>query len=96
VETGGHDVPKAVEKFSDIELHYLLQENIKLARYDRPTPVQKYSLPIVLGNRDLMACAQTGSGKTAAFLFPIISRLLESPPPPEPSIGSRRKGRTIF
>ena len=38
--------------------------NIKRAKYTKPTPVQKYALPAVLRKRDLMACAQTGSGKT--------------------------------
>ena len=38
--------------------------NIQRAKYTKPTPVQKYALPAVLSKRDLMACAQTGSGKT--------------------------------
>jgi ATP-dependent RNA helicase DDX3X len=75
VETSGHDCPRPIESWSEINLGSLLQENIRLARYDRPTPVQKYSLPIVMSGRDLMGCAQTGSGKTAAFLFPMISVL---------------------
>lgn len=57
--------------------------NIKLSKYSKPTPVQKHALPIVLNKRDLMACAQTGSGKTAAFLVPVLNRVYENGPPAE-------------
>lgn len=57
--------------------------NILLTRYDRPTPVQKHAMPIILSKRDLMACAQTGSGKTAAFLVPILNQIFENGPPKE-------------
>ena len=57
---------------------------LQLAQYDKPTPVQKHAVPIMMAGRDLMACAQTGSGKTAAFLFPILSMILSSGPPPPP------------
>lgn len=81
VETSGENCPKPIENFKDIKMHETLAKNIILAKYDRPTPVQKYSLPIVMNGRDLMACAQTGSGKTAAFLFPMINLLMQIPPP---------------
>ncbi|VEL17269.1 unnamed protein product, partial [Protopolystoma xenopodis] len=65
--------------FTDIELNQTIKENITRAHYLKPTPVQKYALPIVLAKRDLMACAQTGSGKTAAFLIPILNMIFEDP-----------------
>lgn len=76
VEAFGEDVPPACQRFADLDLHPVLKNAIGLCGYDVPTPVQQYALPIILGGRDLMACAQTGSGKTAAFLFPTIGRIL--------------------
>ncbi|MCJ1306277.1 DEAD-box ATP-dependent RNA helicase, partial [Hypocenomyce scalaris] len=74
VEASGHDVPEPTTQFTNPPLDDHLLSNIKLANYKTPTPVQKYSIPIVMGGRDLMACAQTGSGKTGGFLFPILSQ----------------------
>ncbi|KAG0138361.1 ATP-dependent RNA helicase ded1 [Tuber indicum] len=74
VEASGHDVPDPVTQFTSPPLDPHLLSNIDLAHYKSPTPVQKYSIPIVMGGRDLMACAQTGSGKTGGFLFPILSQ----------------------
>ncbi|TQS38842.1 hypothetical protein Golomagni_00644 [Golovinomyces magnicellulatus] len=74
VEASGTNVPEPVLKFNNPPLDDHLLRNIELAHYKVPTPVQKYSIPIVMGGRDLMACAQTGSGKTGGFLFPILSQ----------------------
>lgn len=67
-------------QFEEVNLTEIMRSNIALARYDKPTPVQKYAIPIVLGRRDVMACAQTGSGKTAAFLVPILNQIYEAGP----------------
>jgi len=58
VEATGAGVPEPVTAFTNPPLDPVLLENISLARYSTPTPVQKYSIPIVAANRDLMACAQ--------------------------------------
>eukprot|EP01117_Protostelium_nocturnum_P005506 TRINITY_DN198_c0_g2_i6.p1 TRINITY_DN198_c0_g2~~TRINITY_DN198_c0_g2_i6.p1 ORF type:complete len:657 (+),score=205.77 TRINITY_DN198_c0_g2_i6:74-2044(+) len=79
VETSGRDVPKPISKWEDSLLHETLLRNVTNAGYTKPTPVQKYSISVVCNNRDLMSCAQTGSGKTAAFLLPILSQLLKTP-----------------
>lgn len=84
VEATGSDVPDAVTVFGPPLAEHLLT-NIALARYAKPTPVQKYSVPIVANGRDLMACAQTGSGKTGGFLFPILSEMFKKGPAPLPN-----------
>lgn len=76
VDASGEDVPPPVNTFQDIDLGDCLNNNIKRCRYVKPTPVQRHAIPIAMAGRDLMACAQTGSGKTAAFCFPIISGVL--------------------
>ncbi|KAI8394124.1 P-loop containing nucleoside triphosphate hydrolase protein [Radiomyces spectabilis] len=80
VEASGHDCPEPISTFTTPPLDAHLLCNIELARYTSPTPVQKYSIPIVGAGRDLMACAQTGSGKTAGFLFPVFSELFSKGP----------------
>ncbi|KAF9172362.1 hypothetical protein BGX20_005802 [Mortierella sp. AD010] len=65
-----------LENFEDSNIHPTILDNIHKMRYTEPTPIQKYAIPILLKGYDLMACAQTGSGKTAAFLVPIISALV--------------------
>lgn len=76
IDTARNQPPKAIESFESSGLNELLLKNVKLSGYKNPTPIQKNAIPITLAKRDLMACAQTGSGKTAAFLLPIIQNLM--------------------
>lgn len=77
VNVSGENVPQSIESFEAAGLRNIVLDNIKKSGYKKPTPVQKHALPIIMNGRDLMACAQTGSGKTAAFAVPIINTLLE-------------------
>ncbi|KAF5823340.1 putative RNA helicase [Helianthus annuus] len=90
VETTGENVPPPVNTFAEIDLGDALNLNIRRCKYVKPTPVQRYTIPISLAGRDLMACAQTGSGKTAAFCFPIISGIMRQ------SVQKPRGTRTVF
>ncbi|KAK2582577.1 hypothetical protein KPH14_004865 [Odynerus spinipes] len=76
--TGSH-VPKPIAKFDELLTEYQvsnkLLENMKQCGYEHPTPIQMQAIPILLQNRQLLASAPTGSGKTAAFLLPIIHHL---------------------
>ncbi|KAJ3120002.1 DEAD-box ATP-dependent RNA helicase [Nowakowskiella sp. JEL0407] len=90
VEASGDSVPEPIVDFESSELDQLIKSNVSLAKYTNPTPVQKHSVPIVTGGRDLMACAQTGSGKTAAFLLPILSQNFKDGAPNRDSRGSRK------
>ncbi|KAI9674046.1 MAG: hypothetical protein M1829_003889 [Trizodia sp. TS-e1964] len=65
-----------IRYFEDAGLHPIMLQNVKLARYNVPTPIQAYCIPAVLEGNDVVASAQTGSGKTAAFLIPILSKLM--------------------
>eukprot|EP00906_Rhabdomonas_costata_P013123 RCo018875 len=92
VEVSGRDPVEPVETYDELpNIHPTLMQNISRARFVRPTPVQKYALPIIIHGRDLMACAQTGSGKTAAYLFPVINTLLSQGPKRKPVSYGRPK-----
>jgi ATP-dependent RNA helicase RhlE len=62
--------------FSKLQLHADLIKGIRELGFTRPTPIQDEAIPPAMGGRDVLACAQTGSGKTAAFLLPIAHRLI--------------------
>jgi ATP-dependent RNA helicase DDX52/ROK1 len=77
IRVKGGDVPAPITSFAELEASmraYLLR-NIETAGYTTPTPIQMQSIPILLHGRELMAIAPTGSGKTAAYVLPILSKL---------------------
>src|SRR5215212_10463783 len=65
--------------FTTLQLHPDLLKGIRELGFARPTPIQGDAIPPALEGRDLLACAQTGSGKTAAFLLPILNALMSKP-----------------
>jgi len=65
--------------FSSLKLHPSLLKGLKELGYARPTPIQADAIPPAMAGRDILACAMTGSGKTAAFLLPILHRLIDKP-----------------
>src|SRR5690242_1831691 len=65
--------------FKALGLHPTLVQATREMRYIEPTPIQAQAIPAILAGRDLIATAQTGTGKTAAFLLPIFHQLLRFP-----------------
>ena len=67
-------------EFKDLGLIPTLLKNIQDTGYQVPTPIQQATIPLVLEGKDVLGCAQTGTGKTAAFALPILQRLAQIPP----------------
>ena len=65
--------------FSSLKLHPDLVRGVARLGFDQPTPIQREAIPPALEGRDVLGCAMTGSGKTAAFLLPVLHRLLDEP-----------------
>jgi ATP-dependent RNA helicase RhlE len=65
--------------FEVLQIHPALLETVKAEGYTTPTPIQAQAIPHVLAGKDLLGCAQTGTGKTAAFALPILHRLAAQP-----------------
>lgn len=72
--------------FKELNLSQSLLDALETVGYTTPTPIQEQSIPPILAGRDIFGCAQTGTGKTAAFALPIL-QLLE---PTEPVLGKRK------
>jgi ATP-dependent RNA helicase DeaD len=70
---------EVIGSFKELPLSPGLQKSLEQLGYQQPTPVQAQAIPVALSNRDLIASAQTGTGKTAAFCIPIIAKLEKNP-----------------
>lgn len=68
--------------FKDLGLASVLTDKCASMGYTEPTPIQKQAIPVVMNGRDMIACAETGTGKTAAFLLPILNKLIAGPKGP--------------
>ncbi len=66
-------------KFDELDLSYDILDALDAMRFDECTPIQEQAIPVILEGRDLIAVAQTGTGKTAAYLLPVIDRLADMP-----------------
>ncbi|NXT83539.1 DDX59 helicase, partial [Zapornia atra] len=73
----GHQVPRPIVEFEHCAFPETLNHNLKNCGYEVPTPIQMQMIPVGLLGRDIVASADTGSGKTAAFLLPVIMRVLK-------------------
>jgi ATP-dependent RNA helicase RhlE len=73
--------PKDFMTFSQLGLNEALTRACESLGYTEPTPIQAQAIPVILGGADLIGCAETGTGKTAAFLLPVIQRMSERPRP---------------
>ncbi|PIN07819.1 RNA helicase [Handroanthus impetiginosus] len=72
VPTDSVNAPAPIEAFADMNLHSSIMKDIAFHEYTTPTSIQAQAMPVALSGRDLLGCAETGSGKTAAFTIPMI------------------------
>lgn len=68
-------------KFEELNLEPTLMDGLNVMNFSEMTPVQEQAIPVILDGKDVIACAQTGTGKTAAFLLPLLNKMLKEPHP---------------
>ncbi|MEZ6120750.1 MAG: DEAD/DEAH box helicase [Pirellulaceae bacterium] len=84
-------------KFEDLSVDSTLLSTLDSLGYHSPTPIQIKAIPPVLQGRDIIACAQTGTGKTAAFALPVLQQLMQNSPKPSGAENRRkRSGRRVI
>lgn len=64
--------------FDDLKFEPELAEGLDAMGFKKPTPIQQQAIPVIMENKDLIACAQTGTGKTAAFVLPTINKIIQA------------------
>jgi superfamily II DNA/RNA helicase len=69
---------KTILTFDDFYFDYGLMDALDAMGFNKPTPIQEKAIPVILEHKDLIACAQTGTGKTAAYVLPILNKIAES------------------
>lgn len=79
IRVSGFDVPRSIKSFADCGFPVQLMNAIAKQGYEKPTTIQCQALPIVLSGRDIIGIAKTGSGKTAAFVLPMIVHIMDQP-----------------
>ncbi|XP_020234842.1 DEAD-box ATP-dependent RNA helicase 24 [Cajanus cajan] len=79
IRVSGFDVPKPIKAFEDCGFPSQIMNAIKKQGYEKPTSIQCQALPVVLSGRDIIGIAKTGSGKTAAFVLPMIVHIMDQP-----------------
>ncbi len=75
IKVQGANIPSLIMEFRHCGFDPKLSENLRSSNYLIPTPVQMQAIPVGLSGKDLIACAQTGTGKSASFLLPIIQKI---------------------
>ena len=66
-------------RFDELDLDDALLDGLDAMNFQEMTPIQELTIPVVLANKDVIACAQTGTGKTAAYILPILNKLIQEP-----------------
>lgn len=79
--TDGADIPPAAGTFAEMGLSTMMHAHLDALNFSAPMPIQSHAIPIAMKGFDIIGCAQTGTGKSAAFFIPIIERIKHTPPP---------------
>ena len=80
IKVSGKDVPKPVQKWSQCGLTQPILDAIAALAFEKPTPIQMQALPIIMSGRDVIGVAKTGSGKTMAFVLPMLRHIKDQDP----------------
>jgi ATP-dependent RNA helicase RhlE len=73
------DVYDAKHTFQDLNMAQILKDNLASMGYETPSPIQDQAIPLALSGRDIVGIANTGTGKTAAFMIPVVDKLINNP-----------------